>query len=88
MCDIRIRLKEGDKNGSKFREFVGQLEGEGGKDEVQVAAVLEIARTEERRSELAISKDPLADRLGDRGLASAGKPVQPEHRGLVEVFCP
>jgi hypothetical protein len=81
-------LKEGDENRSEFGEFVGQLEGEGGEDEVEVAAVLEIARTEERRSELSVGKDPLADCLGDRGLASPGEPVQPEDRRLVEVFGP
>jgi len=27
-------LEEGDENGSKFGELVGQLEGEGGEDEV------------------------------------------------------
>ena len=59
-----------------------QLECESGKDEVEIAAVLEIAGTEERRSELTISEDMLADRLGDRRLASSGEPVQPEYRRL------
>ena len=88
MCNIWIRLKEGDESGSEFWEFVSQLEGEGGEDEVQVAAVLEVAGTEERRSELTVSKDPLADCLGDRGLAGPGEPVQPEDGRLIEVFGP
>jgi len=67
---------------------VRQLKGEGGEDEVEVAAVLEIARTKEGRSKLSISKDPFAGRLGDCGLASPGEPVQPEDRRLVEVFGP
>ena len=88
MHDIRIRLEEGDKSGSKFRKLVGQLEGEGGEDEVEATAVLEVARTEERRSELSVGKGPFTDRLGDRGLAGAGESVQPEDGGLVEVFDP
>ena len=81
-------MEERDEDGSKFWELVGQLEGEGGEDEVEVAAVLEIARAEVRRSELPVGKDPLADRLGDRRLAGPGKPVQPEDRRLVEVSGP
>ena len=88
MDNIRIRLKEGNKKGSELRKFVCQLEGEGGEDEVQIAAVLEIAGTEERRSELTVSEDTLADRLGDRRLAGPGEPVQPEDRRLIRVFCP
>ena len=41
--DFRIQPKKGDKNGSKCWVFVCQLEGEGGEDEAEVAAVLEIA---------------------------------------------
>jgi len=81
-------LKEGDESGSEFREFVGQLEGEGGEDEVQVAAVLKVTRTEEGRSELTVGEDPLADCLGDRGFASPSEPVQPEDRRLIGVFGP
>ena len=47
MYNVRVRLEDGDENGSEFRVFVCQLEGEGGEDEVEVAAVFEIARTEE-----------------------------------------
>ena len=81
-------MEEGDKSGSEFWEFVGQLEGEGGEYEVEVAAVLEVTRTEERRPKLSVSKDPLAGRLGNRGLASPGEPVQPEHRRLLKIFGP
>jgi len=86
--NIRIRLKEGNEDGSEFLEFVSQLEGEGGEDRVQVAAVLEIARTEEGRSELTVSKDPLAGRLGNRRFAGPSEPVQPEDGRLLEVFGP
>ena len=65
-----------------------QLKREGGEDEPKVAAVLEITRAEEGRSQQSVGEDPLADCLGDRGLASSGEPVQPEDGGLVEVFGP
>jgi hypothetical protein len=67
---------------------VRQLEGKRGKDKVEVAAVLEIARTKKGRSQEPVSEDPLADCLGDRGLASPGEPVQPEDGRFIEVFCP
>ena len=88
MHDIRIRLKEGNKSGSEFRELVCQLEGKSGEDEVQVAAVLEITGTEEGRSKLTVSEDPLTDRLGNCGLADPSEPVQPEDRRLIGVFGP
>ena len=65
-----------------------QLEGEGWEDELEIAPVLEIARTEERGSQQPVGEDPFADRLGDRGFASPGQPVQPEDRRLVKVFGP
>ena len=88
MCDIRIRLEEGDESRSEIGEFVGQLEGEGGEDEVEVAAVLEVAGTKKGCSELSVRKHPLAGCLGNRGLAGPGESVQPEDRRLVEVFGP
>ena len=88
MRDVRIRLEEGDENRPKFWKLVGQLEGEGGEDEVQIAAVLEFARTEERCSQLSVSKDLLADCLGDRGLAGPSETVEPEDRRLVEILDP
>ena len=51
MCDVRVRLEERDENRSECWIFVRQLEGEGGEDEMKVAAVSEIARTEEGCSE-------------------------------------
>ena len=65
-----------------------QLKGEGGEDEVKVATVLEIARAKEGSSQQSVGEYPLADRLGDRGLASPCEPVQPEYGGLIEVFDP
>ena len=88
MYNIGIQSKEADEDRSEPRKPVCQLEGDGGEDEAQVAAILEIAGTEERRSEFPVGKHPLADRLCDRGLARPGEPVQPEYRGLVEVVGP
>ena len=88
MRDVWVRLEEGDEGGSKSWIFVSQLEGEGGEDEVEVAAVSEIARTKERCPQYAVSEDTLANCLGDRGLAGAGQPIQPEDRRLLEVFDP
>ena len=86
--DIWIRLEEGNEDGSEFMVLVCQLEGEGREDEVEIAPVLEIARTEEGGSQQPVGEDPFADRLGDRGLASPSQPVQPEDRRLIEVFGP
>ena len=86
--DVRIRLEEQDENRSNLRVFVCQLESNGREDEAEVAAILEIARTEERRSEKPVGEERFADRLGDRGLSSPGEPVQPEDGRLVEVFGP
>ena len=47
MTVVPVQPEEGDKNSSKFWIYVCKLEGEGGED----AAVLEIARTEERCSQ-------------------------------------
>ena len=88
MYDIRIRLEEGDEDRSKLRVSVSELEGEGGKDVVEVPAVCEIARAEEGRSQSPVGKDVLGDGLGDRGLAGPSEPVQPVDGGHFEVFGP
>ena len=88
MDDIRIRLEEGDENGSEFAVPVCQLEGEGWEDELEVTPILEIARTKERGSQQPVGEDTFAERLGDRGLASPCQPVQPEDRRFVGVLGP
>ena len=75
MYDVWIRLEEGDEDGSEFVILVCQLEGEGWEDELEMTPVLEIARTEERGSKQPVGEDPLANRPGDRRLASPGHPV-------------
>ena len=88
MCDIRVRLEEGDQGRSKFGIFVSELEGESGEDVTEVPTVLEIARTEEGRSESPVCKDAFGGALCDRRLAGPGEPVQPVYRRQVEVFGP
>ena len=73
---------------SKVGVFVCQLESEGGKYELQVAPVLEVSRTKEGRSEESISKHTFGDCLSDRRLPRPGEPIEPEDRGLVEIFSP
>ena len=85
MYNVRVQLEEGVENGSKFRIYACKLEGEGGEDETEVAAVFKIARTNEGRSQLPVGKDSLAGYLGNCGLSGASEPVQPEDRRLAEV---
>ena len=73
---------------SKVRVFVCELESKGRKYEVEVAAVLEVSRTKKGRSKEAVSEDMLSDGLSDCRLSRPGEPVQPEDRGLVEIFSP
>ena len=88
MFNIRIRLEEGDEEGSKVGVFVCQLEGEGGEYVVEVATVLEVARTKKGRSKSPFGEEPLRDRLGDCRLPCPSKSVKPEHGRLVGVVGP
>ena len=65
-----------------------ELESEGRKYEVEVAAVLEVSRTKEGRSQETIGEDTFGDGLSDRRLPCPGEPIKPEDGGLVEVFSP
>ena len=71
---------------SKVGVLVCELESKGGKYEAEVAAVLEVSRTKEGRSQETVSEDTLGDGLSDRRLPCPGGPVQPEDGGLVEVL--
>ena len=73
---------------SKIGVFVCELESKGGKYEVEVAAVLEVSRTKEGRSQETVSEDTLGDGLSNRRLPCPGESVQPEDGGVVEVFSP
>ena len=73
---------------SKVGVFVCELESKGRKYEAEVAAVLEVSRTKEGRSQETVSEDTLGDGLSDRRLPCPGEPIKPEDGGLVEVFSP
>ena len=73
---------------SKVGVFVCKLESEGGKYEVEVAAVLEVSGTKEGRSQETVSEDTLGNGLSDRRLPRPGESVQPEDGGLVEIPSP
>ena len=73
---------------SEVGVFVCQLEGKGGEDEVQVAAILEVSRTKEGCSQETIGEDTFGDSLSDRRLPCPGEPVQPEDGGLVQILSP
>ena len=88
MYNIGIQPKERDDGGSECRVFSRQLGGEGGEDEVEVAAVFEIAGAEERCPKEPLGESPLANRLGNRRLASTGESIQPEDGRFFKVFGP
>ena len=73
---------------SKVGVFVCELESKGREYEVEVAAVLEVSRTKEGRSQETVSEDALGDGLSDRRLPCPGEPIKPEDGRLVEVFSP
>ena len=68
--------------------LAGELRGQCREYELKVPPVLEIARTEEGGTELAVRKQPLRRGPRDRGLARSGKPIQPVDRELVRGPCP
>lgn len=74
--------------GSEVGVSVCQLEGKGGEYEMEITAVLEIARTEERCSKAFFRKETFSDRLSDRRFPRPSEPVEPKDRRLVEVFGP
>ena len=65
-----------------------ELDGEGGKDEAEVAPVLEVSRTEEGGTKLSGCEHPLRDRLGDGALPRPSQPVQPVDGRLAKIPCP
>ena len=73
---------------SKVGVFVCELESKGREYEVEVAAVLEVSRTKEGRSQETVSEDALGNGLSDRRLPRPGESVQPEDGRLVEIFSP
>ena len=74
--------------GSEVGVFVCELESDGRKYEVEVAAVLEVSGTEKGRSQETIGEYTLNDALSDGRLPCPGEAVQPEDGGCVKVFGP
>ena len=65
-----------------------ELNREGGEDELEVAAVLEVSRTEEGCTKLSTCEYSLRDRLCNGALPRPSQPVQPVERALTEILRP
>ena len=85
MHNVRIGSKERDKVGPEALVRLCKLECECGKDEAEVASVLDTPRTEERRSEEAIGENPFCDRLRDSRFSRPSQSIEPEHGRPVQT---
>ena len=65
-----------------------ELNGDSREDDVEVAPVLVVSRTEERSPKLSVRKCPFRDCLCDGSFACSGEPVQPVDRGCNRVLGP
>ena len=74
--------------GPEFGVLVCQLECEGREYEVEIAAIFEITRTKEGRSETLFCEHMLCDGLSDCGFPGPSEPVQPEDGRLAGVLGP
>ena len=88
MDDIRVLLDKWNKCGSEFRVLARKLNGKGGEDELEIAPILVVSRTEEGSPEPSFCSGPLRNRLGDGSLPGSSEPVQPVDRRSVEVARP
>jgi len=86
--DSWIRSNQWDEGRSKLRVLGRELDGEGGKDEMEAAPVQVVSRTEEGGTKLSGCEHPLRDRLRDGGLPRPSQPVQSVDGRLVEIHCP
>jgi len=86
--NVRIGLEERNERGPKAWVPPRKLERQRGEDKLEVTAILDTSRTEERRSQTAIDEHPFCDRLCDRGFSCPREPVEPEDRRFVEILCP
>ena len=77
MSDSWIGPHQRDKDRSKFRVRARELDREGWEDELKVAPIREVSRTEERGTKLSVCERSLRDRLCDGTLPRPGQPVQP-----------
>ena len=88
MSNSWIRSNQRDEDRSKLGVLVGELNGEGGKNEVEVAAVRVVSRTEEGGTKLSSCEHPLRNRLCDGTLPCPSQPVQPVDGRLAKIPCP
>ena len=88
MSDSWIRPHQRDKDRPKFGVRACELDREGWKDELKVASIQEVSRTEERGTKLSFCENPLRDLLRDSALPRPGQPIQPIDRRLAEIPCP
>ena len=65
LSDLRVGPQDRKQLLSEFRVPVGELEGEGGEDVLDIAPVLKISRAEETRTELPIREAILGECLGN-----------------------
>jgi hypothetical protein len=78
LSEVRVVPQNGKQRLSELWVSIGELEGEGGEDVLNVAPVLEISRAEETRPELSIRITGLGERLGDGRLPGPRETVEPE----------
>ena len=83
-----IGMNQWDEGGSELGVSTCKLDRKSREDEVEVAPIREVPRTEERGSKLTVCEHPFCDRLGDGALPGPGQPVQPIDGRLVEIPCP
>ena len=77
--NVRVGLQNSKQFHSKGRIAVGELEGEGRKDRLQVVPILEVPRTEEAGTQPPVCEAHLGECLGDGRFSRPCEAVQPEH---------
>ena len=85
--DFWIGPHEWDEDGSKFGICACELNGDGGKDQLEVAPVLEVSGTEKGGAEPSVCECSLRDCLRYGAFSRPCESIQPVDRGLVKVAC-
>jgi hypothetical protein len=57
--------------------FSCELDGQGGKDQLDIVLMLQVPRTKERGTKLSIRERPFRDRLSNSRFPSPGQSIQP-----------
>ena len=79
LSNVRVGPQDSKQLLSEGRVAVGELEGEGRKDRLEVVPVLEVSRAEEAGTKPPVCEAPLGERLGDGRFPRPCEAVQPEH---------